>query len=100
MMAQGYLQSVPEGVRLRVKVLPRAPRNEVTGLVGDELKIKIAAPPVDAAANHALIEFLAMRLGCPRRDVVLLRGHKSPHKVLLLRGLSVTDVASRLVAAG
>ena len=92
-----FLRNQPEGALLRVKVQPRAPRSEVMGVLGDELKIKIAAPPVDSAANDALIEFLAAELDCPRRCVELLRGHKSPHKVLRLHGLTVANVASKLV---
>ena len=92
-----FLQNQPDGALLRVKVQPRAPRSEVMGVLGDELKIKIAAPPVDSAANDALIEFLAAELDCPRRCVELLRGHKSPHKVLRLHGLTAASVASKLV---
>jgi len=95
-----FLQSQPDGVRLHVKVQARAPHSEVVGVLGQELKIKIAAPPVDSAANDALIEFLAAQLRCPRRCVELLRGHKSPHKVLKLHGVSAAEAAARLVPAG
>jgi len=100
MREASFLQSQPDGALLRVKVQPRAPRNEVVGVLGDELKVKIAAPPVDSAANDALIEFLAAELDCPRRCVELLRGHKSPHKVLKLHGLLAADAASKLLPAG
>ena len=92
----GCLEESPGGAILRVKVQPRAPRSEVVGRLGDEVKIRITAPPVDSAANEALVEFLADRLGCPRRSVELLHGHKSPHKVLRLRGLTAAAVADRL----
>jgi hypothetical protein len=95
-----FLQSQPDGTLLRVKVQPRAPRNEVVGVLGDELKLKIAAPPVDSAANDALIEFLATQLDCPRRCVELIRGHKSPHKVLKLHGLTAAEAALKLLSAG
>ncbi len=93
------LRDQPDGAVLRVKVLPRAPRSEIVGALGGELKIRIAAPPVESAANAALVEFLAARLGCSRREVTLLRGHKSPHKVVKLHGLSAADAASRLSVA-
>ena len=54
--------------------------------MGDELKIKVTAPPVDAAANQALVEFLAKTLQCSRGRVELIRGHTSRHKTLLLHG--------------
>lgn len=60
--------------------------------MGDELKIKVTAPPVDAAANQALVELLAARLGCSRGKVVLIRGHTSRHKTVLLHGFKAGDV--------
>jgi hypothetical protein len=95
-----YLQPVIGGALLRVKVQPRAPRNEVVGVLGEELKIKIAAPPVDSAANDSLVEFLAARLGCPRRAITLVRGHRSPHKTLALHGISRVEAAARLLPGG
>ena len=95
-----FLQSQPDGALLRVKVQPRAPRSEVVGMLGQELKIKIAAPPVDSAANDTLIEFLATQLDCPRRCVELLRGLKSPHKVLKLHGVSAAEAMAKLMPAG
>jgi hypothetical protein len=96
----GFLQSTPGGVLLRVKVQPRAPRNAIAGPLGDELKIKITAPPVDSAANEALVGFLAECLGCPRRGVELVHGHKSPHKVLRLHGVTVERAAEKLPSGG
>ena len=95
-----FLQNQPDGALLRVKVQPRAPQNEVLGALGQELKIKIAAPPVDSAANDTLIEFLATQLDCPRRCVELLRGLKSPHKVLKLHGVSAAEAMAKLMPAG
>jgi uncharacterized protein (TIGR00251 family) len=77
-------------------VQPRASRDEIAGLAGEELKIRIAAPPVDSAANEALIRFLADKLGCPRRDIQLQRGHKSRHKQVLIVGLSPPAVLKAL----
>ena len=51
---------------MSVKLQPRASKNEIGGPLGDELKIKVTAPPVDAAANEALVKFLAEKLDCPR----------------------------------
>jgi uncharacterized protein len=92
----GFLQPTPGGVLLRIKVQPRAPKHGIVGPLGDELKIKIAAAPVDSAANEALIGFLAEHLDCPRRAVEIVHGHKSPHKVLRLHGMTPDQVAARL----
>lgn len=59
------LAATPDGLRLRVQ--PRASRTEVVGLRGDEIRVRIAAPPVDGAANDMLVRFLAERLGCRGR---------------------------------
>jgi len=67
---------------------------------GGALKIRIASPPVDGAANEALVEFLADFLGCGRRQVSVARGATSPHKVVRIVGMDATTVAARLGAGG
>jgi len=91
-----YLTVQPDGVLLAVKVQPRASRNEIAGPLGNELRIKVTAPPVDAAANEALLRLVAERLDCPRNSVRLIRGHASRHKTLKLLGLDVNSIAARL----
>lgn len=84
------------GVYLHVKVQPRASQNEIGEPLGSELKIRVTAPPVDAAANEALLRLLAERLDCPRGAVQLVRGQTSRHKVLFLQGLTPEIVTARL----
>jgi uncharacterized protein (TIGR00251 family) len=84
------------GTCLRVKVQPRASRNAILGMLGDELKISITAPPVDSAANEALRRFLSELFKCPPGAVELLRGRASRHKVFLLRGLRPEAILQRL----
>ena len=91
-----YLRSADGAVVIAIKAQPRASRTEIAGLLGDALKVKVAAPPVDSAANEALVEFLARTLGCPRRSVVLLRGQASTHKQVAIHGLTWEQVASGL----
>ncbi len=93
-----YLRSQADGVFLSVKVQPRASRNELGGLHGDEMKLAVTAPPVDSAANQAVVEFLAEALGLPRRGVTLVRGQTSRHKVLRLDGITAEAAAARLGA--
>jgi uncharacterized protein (TIGR00251 family) len=90
------LQAHSDGVYLRIKLQPRASKNEIGGVLGEELKIQVTSPPVDAAANEALIRLLAETLGCGRSAVHLVRGHTSRHKVVFIRGLDVEQVRSRL----
>ena len=85
-------------MRLSVKLQPRASRNEIGEAVGSELKIKVTAPPVDAAANEALIKLLADILGCGRNRVELTRGQTSRHKTVLLHGFKMDEVTAKILA--
>jgi uncharacterized protein len=91
-----FLRVQPDGVLLSVKLQPRASANEIGDALGNELRIKVTAPPVDAAANEMLIKVLAQQLNCPRNRVDLVRGHTSRHKTVKLYGLAAEDVLSRL----
>jgi uncharacterized protein (TIGR00251 family) len=96
-MKATFISDHAEGVVLAVKVQPRASRTEVVGSTGEELRIRVAAPPVDDAANAALLRFVAEKLDCPRGAVRLLRGATSRHKLLLLHGARREAVLAKLV---
>lgn len=81
---------------LAIKAIPNAPRNEVVGWLGEALKVKVHAPPVEGRANEALCEFLAAELGLPRRAVTVLRGDTSRQKTLRVDGLTPAEVRARL----
>jgi uncharacterized protein (TIGR00251 family) len=93
-----FLRETTGGTLLSVKLQPRAANNEIGAALGDELKIKVTAPPVEAAANQALVEFLAEKLGCSRGKVELIRGHTSRHKTIMLHGLRAGEILSKLSA--
>ncbi len=95
-MIPAFLRADAEGVLLSVKLQPRASANEIGEALGNELRIRVTAPPVDSAANEALVRFLAEALDCPRRDVELVRGQTSRHKLIRVRGLPAETVAARL----
>lgn len=99
-MTPACLQDTAEGCRLSVKAQPRAVRTEVAGPYGAELKIRVAAPPVDDAANEALQRFLAETLGVGRGHVRLVRGRTGGHKVFEVDGVSAAVAAGRLGVAG
>ena len=87
-----------DGTRLRLHIQPRASRTEVAGLHGDALRIRLAAPPVDGAANDALIVFLADALDIPRRDITLVSGERSRDKRVRIIGLD--SITTRTLLLG
>ena len=96
--AGNFFHETSGGTLLSVKLQPRASQNEITPHrgIGDELKIKVTAPPVDAAANQALIELLAEILGCSRGKVELILGQTSRHKTVLLHGFKAAEVLQKV----
>jgi hypothetical protein len=92
-----FLKARPDGVLLAVKLQPRAAKNEIVGPLGGELKIKVTAPPVDAAANQALVDLLADKLRCARGAVQIIRGRTSRHKTIWIGGLSPDEVLRKLL---
>ncbi|HEY2083881.1 MAG TPA: DUF167 domain-containing protein [Verrucomicrobiae bacterium] len=91
-----YLRAQADGVWLSIKLQPRASANEIGEALGNELRVKVTAPPVDSAANEALIRFLAETLDCPRNAVELVRGQTSRHKVVKLIGMKAEEVLTKL----
>jgi uncharacterized protein (TIGR00251 family) len=83
-------------VVLRVRVIPRARRTELAGRRGDALLVRLAAPPVDGAANEALLAFLSDSLGIPRRQITIVRGATARDKAIAIDGLAEADVRARL----
>jgi uncharacterized protein (TIGR00251 family) len=91
-MAELRITNRNGSLRFGVRVQPRASRTEVVGLHGDVLKVRLAAPPVEGAANEALLELLADALGVPRRSVRLVSGEASRGKVVEVDGVTVENI--------
>lgn len=83
-------------VRLRVKVVPGASQSEVSGWLGDTLKIRVTAQPEKGKANVAVVLVLATSLGLPEKSVSVLSGKTSQHKVVEIQGLSNDQVRHKL----
>ena len=83
---------------LLVRVIPRSGRTAVDGRRGDALLVRLAAAPVDGAANDALIRFLADLFDRPRRDLTLVAGGRSRDKQVRINGLTDDQLAARLAA--
>ena len=84
------------GVRLRVYVQPRGAKNEILGMQGDALKIRVTSPPVEGAANHELTRFLAGLLDVPRSRIEILTGHKSRYKTIRISDASPEQIQAIL----
>lgn len=99
-MTTPFLREQTDGVLLSVKLQPRSAMDHIGEPHGNELRVKVTAPPVDAAANQALVRLLAEKLDCPRNQVQLVRGQTSRHKLVKLYGLSEREFLARLARAG
>lgn len=81
--------------RLSVRVTPRASKNRIDGFRGETLLVRVTAPPVDSAANDAVIELLAKALGVAKRDVVIASGAAARNKTVTVAGLSARELRER-----
>jgi uncharacterized protein (TIGR00251 family) len=93
-----WIQETPEGVILKVIVQPRGSGNQIIGLHGDALKIRLTAPPVEGAANRMCIEFLAKSLKVRKTDVEIIRGQSTRTKKMLVRSATRKQIESLLKA--
>jgi uncharacterized protein (TIGR00251 family) len=91
-----WIQETPDGVIFKAAIQPGGSRNEIVGLKGDALKIKITAPPVEGAANKMCVEFLAKTLKVKKSDVEIIRGQATRSKKVLVRSASRTKIESLL----
>jgi uncharacterized protein (TIGR00251 family) len=94
--APAAISATATGVRLQIRLQPRASRNEIVGPHGDQLRLRLTAPPVEGAANEALVRFLAEQLGVERSAVKIVAGLASRSKVVDVGSLQVTEAARRL----
>jgi uncharacterized protein (TIGR00251 family) len=81
-------------LRLSVYVQPRASKNELAGLHDGCLKVRLTAPPVEGAANDALLRLIAAELGIPRRQVAVVAGSSGRRKILEIDGVSAAQLAA------
>ncbi len=87
------------GARLRVRLQPRSRREGVLGLQGDALRIAVHAPPVEGAANEALVRLLARLVDVPRTHVTVVLGATARDKVLEFAGVSELDLDAAMARA-
>ena len=88
--------SQPSSV-LQIRVIPRSPRTYVDGRRGDAILVRLNAPPVDGAANDALIAFLSEVLDVPRRSIAIVSGLTSRDKRVKVTGIDEQSARARLL---
>lgn len=91
------LEENEEGCTFKVRVVPRASANRVSGAYGDAIKICVTASPVQGAANKALLKFLAHQLGVRSYDIEILAGHSSRTKRIRVSGITTEKIRSSLL---
>lgn len=85
---------------LYIHVQPRASKNEIVGVHGDALKVRLTSPPVEGAANSLLVKFIAKSLGIPRSSVKIVSGEKSRHKMLRISEITQENIENILGISG
>ncbi len=77
---------------ISIRIQPRASKNEIIRMDGGKLKIRLTAPPVDGAANEALVKFLSGQLNVSRSQVEIVAGHTGREKIIKILGMSEETV--------
>ena len=85
-----------KSVLISIRIQPRASKNEIIRMEGGKLKIRLTAPPVDGAANEALVKFLSNQLHVGRAQVEIVSGHTGREKIIRIAGID-NDQAERLL---
>lgn len=92
------LRQTADGLEVRLHVQPRAKRPEISGTHNGALKVKVTAPPVDDAANRALVDYFSDLLGVPKSNLQIVSGLKSREKTLRIKGVSLEEFKTRIPA--
>ncbi len=90
------VESTEGGVLIRVKAVPGAKREQVAGVLGDRLKIKVSAPPEGGKANAAICALIAKKLGVKAGAVSVVSGMTNPEKVVLVVGVEAEVVRKNI----
>lgn len=85
-----------DGVVIKIKVQPRSSKNQISGVLGDALKVMLTAPPVDGEANAACIDFFASVFKIAKTRVKIISGHTGRIKLVKIFGLNKSELLERL----
>jgi uncharacterized protein (TIGR00251 family) len=98
MTSGAWVRATPDGVVILVKVIPRAGATKFAGLRDGRLLIRLAAPPVDGAANDELIALLSKALGVPARGIAVISGAHSRTKQIAIAGVGIDRAVQALTS--
>ncbi len=87
-----WITPIDNGVRIQIKVQPRAAKNEIAGVTGDSVKVRLTAPPVEGEANKLLQKFLGEVFKCGAGNVKILKGLTSRKKLVEIKGILFEEV--------
>jgi uncharacterized protein (TIGR00251 family) len=91
-----WIRETSKGVLLPVRAVPRASKNEIQGIHGNALKVRLQAPPVEGKANQALIRFLSEVLEIPRPQLSISSGETGRNKAVLITSITKAELISLL----
>ncbi|MEJ2110218.1 MAG: DUF167 domain-containing protein [Acidobacteriota bacterium] len=92
------IRETKAGLEVGIHVQPRARRSEIQGVYNEALKLRVTAPPVDDAANRAVIEYMAACLGLAKSKLHILSGARSRDKILQIVGISRQEFEKKILA--
>ena len=94
------IRTTASGIEVDIRIIPRAKKTSIDGERDSAVLIRVAAPPVDGAANDALIRFLAQLCGVPRHSVRILSGERGRKKRVAIDGVSATSMRELIRGSG
>lgn len=81
---------------INIHLQPRASKNEIAGIHGEAIKVRLTSPPVEGAANSHVIEFFSKKLGTQKSKITIVSGEKSRYKTLKIEGLTMAEATARI----
>jgi hypothetical protein len=92
------IEATLTGVTIKIYVAPRSSSNKIVGVHNGAIKVSLTAPPVEGAANKALVEFLAKVLEVPKGAVRIISGENSRHKIVAVAGVGAEATLKKLAS--
>jgi len=93
------VEETPEGVRFRIKVQAKARREEMGGVIGGALRVRVNAPALEGRANRAVISLLAKGLQVSKGSIKITAGERSALKTVVVTGLRSAEALTRFRSA-